>query len=682
MNKMNINNSIPKLGLMVIALALCFSSCRNYLDVVPDNVLTIDDMFASKQDAYNALAKTYSYLPFEDLSDVSSWLLGDEYIGRTRYFTEGRLDRVMGVAIMRGLQGTSRPLFGIWGGSNPQRLLDERNGLRFRNAYEAIAVCNTFIDNIDHVPDMSDLEKTDWKAQVKFMKAYYHFMLLRQYGPIVISDKLIRPDSPSEEIFASRSKVDDCFNYIVSTMTEAIKEMQERRLSIDLGQIDKIGAASIKARVLVYRASPFYSGNSEYYGDFLDHDGQPFFPVNDDAATTKQKWKDAVDAIDEALELCQRNGVQLYTFDKPVYLYDEEDMGKNERLKTYWDLRMIIADPWNKELIWAQSNVRMGGSSSGEGFPLQAVCGLMLPVGYTPGTTNNTTNTEQWMGATNKLMHRYYTKNGLPLNVDASFNTYEQYSVVETPSETDDGYNEYIGIMQPGVKTARIYMDRELRFYANLGITGGYWRQHGHRISTSMFRSQTPSNFTFIEQSYPCGIGIQKLTHPETNSGDWRRMMRFPYPFMRLADLYLLKAEAMNEYLDAPNESVYEYIDYVRARAGIPSVKKAWEDIRFVREEYRGYHLTKEGMRDIILQERGIELSFEGHRFWDMIRHKRAVTEFSQPIFGWDTTQNDAEEYFVLQMVDERYFKMSYCLWPIWNDELDKNSKIIQNPGW
>ncbi len=679
-------NCIRKSGWMVMALVLCFSSCRDYLDVVPDNTLTIEDMFTSKSQAYSALAKVYSYLPYEDRSDVSTWLLGDEFIGRVRYFTEGRLDRSMGIGIMRGLQNANTPLLGIWGGSNPAQLLN-RPVNAFQNVYQAISVCNVFIDNIDNVPDLSDIEKADWKAQAKFLKAYYHFSLLRMYGPIVISDKLVRSDAPKEEIYVSRSKVDDCFDYIVKVMSEAILDMSERRLSTEFGQIDKIGASAIKARVLLYRASPFYSGNKEYYEDFLDWDGRPFFPVYDDAAATKQKWKDALDAIEEAIVIAERNGKMLYTYDKPVYLYDEEDIVKNEKLKTLWDLRMVITDPWNKEQLWAYSNVIMGSVSDGVGFPFASVCGLTLPTGYTPGTVNNTTGSEQWMGATHKMIDRYYTKHGLPLDVDASFSRHTQYEIIETPSITDSEYEEYIGIMQPSHPTVRIYMEREPRFYANLGITGGYWRQHGHRIETSMFRPQfTGGTINFTEHHFACGIGIQKLVHPENNSGDWRRLVRFPLPFIRMADLYLMQAEAMNEYLDASEERdsrVWEPINKVRARAGIPSVESAWADIRFVKDEFRGRHLTKEGMRDIILQERGIEFAFEGHRFWDMIRHKRAVTEFSQPIFGWTVAaENYPADYFVLQMIDERYFKTSFCLWPIWNTELDKNSKIVQNPGW
>jgi hypothetical protein len=87
-------------------------------------------------------------------------------------------------------------------------------------------------------------------------------------------------------------------------------------------------------------------------------------------------------------------------------------------------------------------------------------------------------------------------------------------------------------------------------------------------------------------------------------------------------------------------------------------------------------------MRDIILQERGIELAFEGHRFWDMHRHKQAITEFSAPVMGWNYQGNNAENFFVMQAIQSRRFILRDYLWPISEGEINKNSNLIQNPGW
>lgn len=71
----------------------------------------------------------------------------------------------------------------------------------------------------------------------------------------------------------------------------------------------------------------------------------------------------------------------------------------------------------------------------------------------------------------------------------------------------------------------------------------------------------------------------------------------------RLAELYLIKAEALNEYYESPNQDVYDAINEVRSRVEMP-------DLPIVSEDN-----TKIGMRKRIRNERRVELFFEGHRF-------------------------------------------------------------------
>ena len=93
---------------------------------------------------------------------------------------------------------------------------------------------------------------------------------------------------------------------------------------------------------------------------------------------------------------------------------------------------------------------------------------------------------------------------------------------------------------------------------------------------------------------------------------------------IRLADLYLMKAEAWNEYLAVPDEEhVYAPLNEVRRRAGIPDVKEAWETYA----KNPGKVATKEGMRKIIHREWDIEFAFEGRRFWNLRRWLTAVYE-------------------------------------------------------
>jgi hypothetical protein len=644
----------------LLVLLLWFSSCREYLNIVPDNTVTLEDYFKRKEMAWEALSKVYSYMPNDPQTHNSSWTLGDEWMGSL--FMDDVPGQLRGMRIMRGLQNTTDPLLGLWSGTGGGTHL-----------YKGIRNANIFLEYIDLAADMNETEKKDWKAQVKFLKAYYHFLLLRQYGPIIIADKAVPLDALSEDLFQRRSKVEDCFDYVISLMNEAIPDLIERAATPDLGRIDRVAATAIKARVMLFRASPFWNGNDEYYKTFLDHDGQPFFPLE----YNHEKWKDAIDAIDEAIALCKANSMDLYEFDGIPYLIDRDDFeGNYDVIKNLYDLRMSIVDPWNRELIWGQTF-----DHTQDGM-LAHSSNMRLPDGYGSGY-GGSAYAGQWLCASYRMLERYYTKNGLPPSEDLTFDNGDMYGVVSTPKAYEPEYVELQGLMQPGVETIKLYMNRELRFYAGLGITGGYIRAHKKKIIARMYSNTDGGKNNVSQTDYFCtGIAVQKLVHPESGSSGWNQVVRFPYPIIRMADLYLMKAEAMNEYLTAPNTEVYEAINKVRRKAGIPDVETVWSDAALVRFTSLNKHLKQDGMREIILQERSIELAFEGSRFWDMHRHRMASQEFSSAIMGWDYNGYNAETFFVLKPKQSRRFLIRDYLWPIQFDEINKNSNLIQNPGW
>ena len=123
------------------------------------------------------------------------------------------------------------------------------------------------------------------------------------------------------------------------------------------------------------------------------------------------------------------------------------------------------------------------------------------------------------------------------------------------------------------------------------------------------------------------------------------------YIFIRLADILLLKAEALNELGD--QDGAAGLVDQIRARVDLPPTTAS----------------SQAEMRLAIEKERRLELAFEGHRWYDLKRTGRAIEVMNnakgangQPI-GYN-------------LAPER------LLWPIPQAELDKNSKLTQNPGY
>src|SRR5690606_9904075 len=153
----------------------------------------------------------------------------------------------------------------------------------------------------------------------------------------------------------------------------------------------------------------------------------------------------------------------------------------------------------------------------------------------------------------------------------------------------------------------------------------------------------------------------------------------YPWPVIRLANTYLLYAEALNEaYGTSRSNEALEYVDRVRERAGLLPVRDAWSGY----SSNPGKPNTQEGLRDIIRQERLIELALEGQRFWDLRRWKEAAGQLNSAISGWDIQQEAAADYYRENIVFSQRFTTREYLWPIDETEVLKNRNMVQNPGW
>ena len=141
----------------------------------------------------------------------------------------------------------------------------------------------------------------------------------------------------------------------------------------------------------------------------------------------------------------------------------------------------------------------------------------------------------------------------------------------------------------------------------------------------------------------------------------------------------VLTTEELNR-ADAIAASSDSKLKKVRNRAGIPEVEKVWSNPSLTRQLDR--HRNQSGLREIILEERANEFAFEGIRFWDMYRYRRAVAAFSAPVIGWRYDEAYLNLFFTLKPIQSRRFIVRDYLWPVSVSEINKNSNIIQNPGW
>lgn len=637
----------------LIGISMLFTGC-DFLDVVPDNTVEVGSLFENRDKALNALSTCYRYMPNYEKIHESMSLAGDEWLGRldSDYANNRGINR--GIKLMRGLNNSNNPILNYWAGGGGANSL-----------YEGIRVCNIFLQNIEDVPDLTPREKKDWIAQVKILKAYYHYYLTRLYGPIVIADENLEPYSSVEDVRQERQSIDSCFNYVVGLIDEVLTEgdLSISRDASFLGQVDQQIAKAIKAEVLLTRASPLFNGNSEFYSNFKGINGELLFPMQYD----ESKWKDALDAITEAIEIAEANGKKLYEYKGTPKFWDVDNFATSEIIQYAYNERFSIVEPWNDEVIWGYSGLDYEGQGGFAHATNMRSVADPTQAGYA----------WQWLGADYRMVERFYSKNGVPIEDDI---TYEYDGRLEITTVPNDTYHK--GYMQDGEKTIKLHLNREPRFYAWLAVDRSIWRTHDIANDVKMRYNEFPGGrgAHHTTDFYWSGVGVKKLVHPESGTGHWARVVKYPYPILRLADLYLMYAEAYNE-LNGPGQPAYDALNKIRRRAGLPDIEDVWSDPSIVRNV--GKHTTKEGLRDIIHTERSIELSFEGKRYFDVTRWKEAGRYFNSPVKGWNTTGFDPEQFYILMTLQNRVWQTprDYLMpIPLW--DLNRNPNLVQNPGW
>lgn len=640
--------------IIVFTILLGFGSCESYLDIVPDEIATIDHAFALRSEAEKYFFTCYSYLPMHaSVSGNPAWVGGDEL-----YITTSYRQRVGATPwyIAHGMQNKNTPYCDYWGGM--------RGGVHL---FRGISDCNIFLENIKSVPDMSDDERNRWAAEVKVLKAYYHFWLVRMYGPIPIKDVNVPIYADEEETKPYRNTLDECFEYIVNLLYEVIQsghlpdEIENR--ADELGRITQGIAMTIKAEVLLTAASPLFCGNTDYQG-FVDVRGVEIFSPNKTEDEKKQRWADAAVACKEAIDFLTGGGLyELYDANKAPLLsmYSSETRAK-------LSIRNAVTERWNKEIIWANTN-----SIAGE-----------LQTQSLPRVLNNESNSTNRsnLAVPLKIAEQFYSKNGVPLKEDKFWAGGDYDARFDIRRAVDE--EKYF--MSPGYMSAQFNFDREIRYYAGLGFDGGVWFGQGVTDETApivILAKAGQRAAPAVPHSWnETGIWPKKLVHYKTVLGASSGITQtyYPFPIYRLSNLYLMYAEALHEKGGEDLNNILYWVDLVRSRAGLSGVKNSWDN--FTHSAYSTKYTTYKGLQEIIRQERLIELAFEGQRFWDLRRWRVAHEVLNAPVTGWSIRGETESEYYIERFIYKQSFTLRDYFWPIYEEEILCNQKNVQNPGW
>ena len=596
--------------LLISILSLFVFSCSDYLDQDPEQLNTLEKVFASKpevekwhaqlfsNDYYiDMLASSSFYQPFlaatDDAANLVDWHVQTMYLGQI----------------------------------NPSQPSASYGIYFFSRYYQGIRHANILLENIGDVQDMGELERTRLIAETRFMRAMYHFWLLRAYGPIPIVESTEAQNEDGSALLG-RNTMEECVDWLVSELDASIPGLSEVSLPSEYGFPTQGAALAMKSRILLYAASPMYNGNS-VYANWRNEDGTQLISQTYD----NEKWKLAADA---AMAVINTGNYQL--------LEAEE-----ETFEGYVENYRKISTTWNDEIIWARpSNTNWWVS------------------GCLPGVFSG------WSGRnslTLELANAYFMADGTTAPpIDEWF---ENLSFSSAPG---DGTVE---------NTFSMFVDREPRFYASVHFPnmevgyppashpdalyrlGFYYTGNSGLLSSGGDRNYTgltPRKHIPLETTtYKGSDGVEPVYSPNV-----------PYPEIRLGEIYLNYVEAMNEYAgSSAHGEVLQYLNALRNRAGVP--------------DYTGTY-TKEEMREMIRRERRIELSWEGHRFFDVRRWfigHGVDGAFNQPVHGFDLntgTYDMDPDFFTNTVIQNRLFRTEHYMFPIRASEVAFNTELVQAP--
>lgn len=649
---------MKKIWNILVVFSILFTGC-DYLDLVPeDDIETVETIFEKRENADLWVKTCYSFLQqntgsvtYDPAFTGTDELVAGDYLRKEVVNTKGASE---GLFIADGLQMSQEPYGNLW---------------KSAGYYTAIRYCNIFIDKIEDVYNMPIAEKRQWTAEIKALKAHFYYELMRRYGPIILVPQNIDVTESISIMQQPRSPFDDCVNAAIGLLDEAMEyllPLNEKDMS-RWGYYSIEAASALKAKILLLAASPLFNGNPAY-ASFKNKEGVLLFNPKADPG----KWKRAAEAADSAILVCTRYGKKLR---------DESATKATALLNTMNDIENSVLAPAyvNDEALYMIRPISAEYDIFGKNT---------LP--YISVEVNPTQYNEKIKGClapSIKMVEMYYTSNGLPIDEDKEWDYSSRYQMGR---ESDVRYRD---VVPTDVDVLNLHLRREPRFYACIAADRCYW-QRGPQTSNLMqvkaYRGEEfGTTFSTVSSSVPqnlTGYWLKKGTYSNVTGQNYIASgfgVNQGLVLIRLAELYLIQAEAWNEYEGPSQDRVYAPLDKIRERAGVPGVVEAWTEHSLHPDKVK----TKEGMREIIRREWNVEFAFEGLRFWNLRRWLTAQDELNEKQYGWNVIADNARAFYnnfdkpIPVWTKRKFLAPRDYLFPLRSEEV-LVSGMVQNPGW
>ena len=602
------------------------TSCVDYLDKEPDTELTLPMVFEDKTRIEGWLANVYSHVP-------------DPYWGYARKLGWDILSDDM-TASERWRQWDWKVIPMLLGEWTPSTDWD---GNYWARLPQLIREANIFIENVHPLPEqgISATEVTYMKAEMRFMIAYYYYLLSNTYGPVPFKPNYIAPtDFNLADLMEGQRPYYEVVDWVDKELKEVAEILPAKYTEArKYGRATSIMCLAVRARMLLFAASPLVNGNPDY-ANHKNKDGENLFSTTED----KSKWAYAAQACKELIDAAEAAGHKLYTENNPD--------GTIDPFMSYQNLFLTRYDEGNTEILFA----RPGGSEYGESEKHA-----------TPAASGGSGG----LGVTQSLVDAFFTENGLPINDDSEY-VESGFSGSDETRDNTVWDTEVNGGAITKSGTYNMYCHREPRFYITVSYNNSYFTQEKRLFNFFNGSADNPHTHDAPQNGYL----IRKKISPDLNVKQGTYKYR-PGIVYRLGEAYLNYAEALNE-SDPGNGDILVYLNKIRERAGIRQYTTGATDENYIHVDLN----DQAEMRKLIRAERRVELSCEGIRYDDLRRWKEAENVLNGDFYGMNFSGKDPSSFYVRTPYLKRVYKKAYYWFPIHQSEMDKNDKLVQSPYW
>ena len=664
-------NNIKSLlcGSLLLMAAGAFTSCTDWLDKDPEAIVAEDEAFKNYRNFQGYIEEIYNLIPDkEKINYCTAWNFGDDAVHNTEGYAH--MDHQVDLGNYRNWY------------TNTQCWLNGDRSSLWRNSWYCIRKCNMGIANIKSLVG-TDEERDILLGQMYFFRAWWHFELMCYFGGLPYIDEAFEASSiPELPRLSFQECADRCaedfqkaYDLLPFDWDETLPGMQTSGKN-DL-RINKFMALCYLGKCYLWAGSPLMKefektkdgGVAQLLG--ASSNGKTYdYDVN--------YCRKAAEAFGKALEQVNRKVVkyQLAEF-KYTDIYNHE---KDEAAEScFSDIFYTVKQNW-----------KMPGESEA------------IMRGVYPGANSANWNCAKIFGpkveglvAHDKIIHhptanvidQYGMANGQPIYLVRN----GQY-VLNPAAEWDPEHP---------------YKNRDPRFYHDIVFDGFHYVLSTDALTSTQKKHEYCTLYSGgamrgVADGSSTGYFIQKLVPHQCNEGDrwydWDYAFQTYLPYMRLAEIYLMYAEAQTAIATSvadlktkpsycPSLSAIDAINVLRDRVN----SSDWP-MEHVQPNLMD---TREHFMDEVRRERAVELAFEGFRWcdlqrWLLLTEPPYTVKYSHEFErletdAWFQSHDPADARignFHKEPLIERRLESKHYWFPLPDKDTYLYKGFKQNPGW